>query len=572
MKNIFKLPHIVKTSFKYSQPAWSKVTISLFYYLLANGIALLLPLISMYIIDKIIGVKDLTRLNTVIILLCSMILFNAFLNSYMYFVQKKWEELLVKNAQLDFFEYLMNKNLLYFTRHPAGSITTRFFISLSHLKTPGIVSISQVIGSILRLFAGLGIMIYLSPRLTMFAVLVIPLLVIPTVIFSDKVEKASRKIQDRYAEAYNSFEESVAGILLIKQLMLEKLRRDKVIENINKLIISKISLNKIQSYLNISKSILLAFGPVLILWIGARDVIGGVITLGMLIAFSSYMTYLYAPVGEIVSYYRSYRESHGALDNVDFDDIELSIKQNPKSDSEAPVIDIDCITGENLDFSYDRKKYVIKNLSFNIEKNKIIQISGINGVGKSTLVRIISGHYIPMSGHLAINHIDFKKFEKQTIRKNIYLIGQDTFLFSGTVLDNFQLAAGKLSEPEIIEKVKSLNLDYALDRTGLKWDTFVGERGIQLSRGQRQVVSIVQALLFDPKVLILDEATVSLSQDLEQNLFEIITSRMNGRILIAITHNKNLSGYFNDIVELKQIDKKEIVHEKHHAHYNKRTA
>lgn len=332
--------------------------------------------------------------------------------------------------------------------------------------------------------------------------------------------------------------------------MQEKFQALRLLSSLKTSMNINIRNNLISSLAGSLTALIGSLGPLIVLWYGGNEVIRGRLTIGQLIGFNSFLAYLFGPTQRLVNLNFSVQHSLGAIERIfEILDFEPEVKED--SDAQELKSINGFITFENLNFSYNGTDWVLKNINFTINAGEVVAIVGKSGAGKSTLAKLIPRFYDPQLGSIKIDGVDIRKVTIKSLREQIGVVSQETFLFSGSVKENIRYGNSRASDEDIIKAAKAANAHEFIVRLPQSYDTEIGERGIKISGGQKQRLAIARMILKNPKILVMDEATSSVDSKSEKLIQEALCNLMKGRTTIVIAHRLSTILFADMIVILE---------------------
>jgi subfamily B ATP-binding cassette protein MsbA len=337
------------------------------------------------------------------------------------------------------------------------------------------------------------------------------------------------------AEVTARLTESLGGVRVVKGYHAEE-REGKVFAGgVHRLLDNVIKTLTMTSLMSLSSTVLMGLVSAVIMFLGAQKILAGTMTLGTFITFTIFLGMLIAPLVQIVSIGPQLTEAITGLERT-----REVLNENPEDEQPDRTIVLNRVTGsvtfEHVDFSYDTGKPVLHDINFDSAPGTVTALVGPSGAGKSTIIGLIAAFYVPTSGRVLVDGYDLAHVRLDSYRTQLGVVLQDTFLFDGTIRENVAFARPHATESEILEACRIARVDEFAEGFENKYDTVVGERGVKLSGGQKQRVSIARAILADPRILILDEATSSLDSESEALIQEGLRYLMRGRTTFVIAH------------------------------------
>ncbi|TFG16290.1 MAG: ABC transporter ATP-binding protein, partial [Promethearchaeota archaeon] len=389
--------------------------------------------------------------------------------------------------------------------------------------------------NVFLVFGSLVFMILLSPELTLVAFLIVPgFFGIAGVLFR-KARKYYKELRERVANVTSILDESIMGMKVIQSYAVEDENYDEFVKATEEERTTTMKTAKLNAFIPGTIILVITFGIGLLLLASGALIRAGSLTQGTLISFIFYIFMFFEPLFSLISFVTMLQNSIAAGRRI------ISILKEPISilDDENPI-KIKNIEGkveyQDVGFSYDTDNLVLKDITLSLKENERLAIVGYTGAGKSTFIKLLSRFYDPTRGKIKIDRINLKKIELKSLRRMMGIVLQDNFLFSGTVRDNIRYGKLNATDQEIIEAAKKVNAHEFIMNLEKGYDTVVGERGNKLSEGQRQLLAFARAIISDPPILILDEATSSIDPYSELLIQKALETLLKGRTSISIAH------------------------------------
>lgn len=508
-------------------------------FLLAGSLAnLAFPKILGELVDS--GNKGTlaVEISKLMLILVSILVAQAFFSYFRVVLFARVTEKTMADLRKTTYNHLIRLPLSYFDKHRVGELNSRISADISMLHETFTTTLADFIQQIIVIVGGIGLLVYTSPKLTVFMLAIFPAIVILIWFFGRFIRKLSREAQKKTAESNTIVEETLQGIRSVKSYTNEFLEITRYGKKINEVADTGI---KAGNYRGLFSSFLIIglFGTlVAVIWRGALLLNSGQMETGELFSFVIYSGYIGGTIGGIAAVITRIQRFIGATEDL------FEILGTP-TEVVKPVSEITktvSLSGKiefiNVSFAYPSRPdtKVLKNINLSIEPGKIVALAGRSGSGKTTIATLIQHLYEPVSGQLLFDSYPITEINLTELRSQIALVPQDIFLFGGTIRENIEYGKPGAGDDEIYEAAKVANALEFIERFPEKFETIVGERGTQLSGGQRQRIAIARAILKNPKILILDEATSSLDSESELLVQNALDKLMKNRTSVVIAH------------------------------------
>lgn len=511
-------------------------------------LATLRPYLIQVMVDDYIFKYDIPGLVKIVFLVSGVLFLEATFR-YAFIFSTNWlGQSVIKDLRVKVFHHITSLRLKYFDKTPIGTSTTRTINDIETINTVFSQGAITIVADLLTLFAVLGIMFYTSWKLTLICLTTLPFLVVASYVFKEKV-KASFQIVRTQISRMNAFlQERISGMRIVQIFNAEKQEMEKF-KAINREY-TQANLDSILYYAVFYPvvEIISAASLALMVWWGAGRYIAGEVTLGALVAFPIYLSMLFRPIRMLADKFNTLQMGLVASERV-FNVLDKDDKISNKGTIEPTKLE-GAIRFENVSFAYIGRDYVLKDLSLNINPGETLAIVGGTGSGKTTIINILNRFYQIQKGKILIDGVKIEDYEIQALRKRIAMVLQDVFLFSGSVLENITLRDENISRDKVIEAAKMIGAHEFIEKLPGGYDYEVMERGATLSMGQRQLISFVRALVFDPDILILDEATSSIDPESEAIIQYAIEKLIAKRTSIIIAHRLSTIRHADNILVL----------------------
>lgn len=548
---------IIKRLFKFVQPYIRYFYISLFLMLLTTILGPIRPYLSKIAIDRYIAHSETKGFILFIILIFVVLLFHSAIQFLANYLMKYLGQNAINKLRMYIFNHIQKLDFSFFDKNPVGRLVTRVTNDIETISDVLSGSLVVIITDLILIFAIIGFMVYLNFQLALLTLSVIPLLIFATLIFRTKVRKVFRLIRKSVAKLNSFINEFLVGILTIKYFNREKLFNDKfdIINRENK----NLWIQTINYYAIFFPTIefLSAISLGLIIWYTAGNILSGLMTIGTFFAFIQYAEMFYRPIRDLSEKFTNLQNAMASSERI-FQVLDTPANIEISSGAKKFRNLSESIEFRNVSFSYDGLKNVLNNVSFTIKKGEMVALVGHTGAGKSTIVNLLCRFYDVTSGGIFIDGVDIREYDLKSLRERISYVAQDVFLFSRKIIDNLTLGNEYLTYDDILKAASNIgSLDF-INKLPEKFDTNVVEKGITLSSGQKQLIAFTRAIVRNPEILILDEATSNIDPELEKQIEKSTVELISGRTSIVIAHRFSTIQRADKIIVLHKGKVKEI--------------
>ncbi len=525
----------LRRSLRYLLPFWHLQSLALLCALVAVALSMVNPWVNKVLIDDVVINRDIGRLNFVcLVFLGSVLLGQLFrmLQTYLFtFVGEK----AVVNMRADVLHHLHQQSLAFFHQQRTGTLMSHFTSDIPAMQGLYTDTLVNLITNVLQLAAGTILMFCIDPTLAAITLLTLPFFIIAAAVFAGPVRRIARRVQDKNAEISQNLQEGISGVREVKAFTREADEEARHVGVFGQLLKLRLRQQVIQSGSNSAALVAVLGGVAFVLWYGGLRAIRGHLTMGDLMAFLGYLGMLYGPIGSFMQLHNLVQAAMGAAERVfGFLDTAPDVKDKPNATALPRLSRF--VRFADVTFAYESNEPVLRNISLDVQVGETIAIVGPSGSGKTTLVNLIPRFADPTSGAVLIDGHDLRDVSLASLRAQVSVVFQDTFLFGATVRDNIRYGRPQATDAEVIAAARAANAHSFIEALPQGYDTEVGERGAKLSGGQKQRLSIARTILRDPAILILDEATSALDSESEQLVQDALARLMRGCTSFVIAH------------------------------------
>jgi len=496
---------------------------------------LVLPASTKFLVDNIIGKRQTQFLLWLILAVVAATLLQGLSSFTLTQLLSKSAQRMITEMRKRIQAHIGRLPVTYYDSHKTGELVSRIMSDVEGIRNLIGTGLVEFLGGLMTAVLALVILLKISAMMTViafFILLVFGLLINKAFATIRPIFRARPKIN---AEVTGRLTESLGGVRVVKGYHAEE-REEKVFAGgVQRLLDNVLKTLTATSLMSLSGTTLIGLVSAIIMYISAHRIIEGTMTLGMFFMYSAFLAMLVAPVFQIVAIGTQLTEAITGLERT-----REILNERAEDEDAGRSVTIERINGgvifEHVDFSYDTGKQVLFDISFESQPGTVTALVGPSGAGKSTIIGLIAAFYKPAGGRVLVDGIDLATVKLRSYRTQLGVVLQDTFLFDGSIRENVAFARPGASEEEILNACRIARVDEFAENFLDKYETVVGERGVKLSGGQKQRVSIARAILADPRILILDEATSSLDSESEALIQEGLRYLMRGRTTFVIAH------------------------------------
>ncbi len=511
------------------------VFVGLILIVISKMAALVLPGASKYLMDDVIVKKDLHMLWILLAVVAGSIVVQAITSYLLTKILSVEAQHLISLLRIKVQRKILSLPVSYFDNNKSGALVSRVMTDVEGVRNLVGTGLVQLIGGLITAVVSLVLLIRISPMMTFYVL-------VPVAIFAVVALKAFTYIRPIFkmrgkinADVTGRLTETINGVRVIKGFNAEEQENKTFEKGVEQLFLNvKKSLTS-TAIITSSATFLLGLASAGIMGIGGYMIIKGELTFGDFLAFTLYLGFMIAPIVQMSNIGSQLSEAFAGLDRT-----EEIMNTDPEDDKAVRILPLKNITGnicyENVSFSYEEGKEVIKGISFDAPAGSVTALVGSSGSGKTTIASLAATFITPDSGRITIDGVDLSKVILTDYRQHLGVVLQDDFLFEGTIRENILFARPEAGEERLMNAAKAAYVNEFTDRFELGLDTVIGERGVKLSGGQRQRIAIARAILANPKIIILDEATSSLDTESEALIQQSLNTLMQGRTTFVIAH------------------------------------
>ncbi len=536
---------------KYAKPYTKSLVFAFICLTLTSLVNLVLPLIVRNMINAVVVLKDSQVLDghawDLLFIIVLQAVFAVVHNYVFGFVGHR----MTTDFRIEFFSHIQSLSLRFFQNHRVGEILSRMSNDISVIQNALVTIPVALLRQSITLIGAMAIILYLNWKLTGLILLILPPLMIFARVFGKRLRLFSEKLQDQVAQAVVVLEEVASSIKIVKSFTRENYERERFTNQIETAFEKAVDKLKISSFFGPFILGLTFLVSAVLIWYGGYQVMLGATTPGELAAFFLYALIVAGPIGTFVRLYTQVQEASGAIRRV----YEILDTQPAIENPDNPIF-LENISGriqfENVSFGYREESEILHNISFDVQPGQTVALVGPSGAGKSTVIKLLHRFFDVSQGTIRLDGHNIKELDRESFLSQIALVPQETLLFGGTVKENILYGKLDASEEELKEAAKKANAHEFIMELEKGYETIAGEKGAKLSGGERQRIAIARAILKDPKILVLDEATSSLDNRSEALIQEAIEALMQNRTTFIVAHRLSTIHQADQIIVLEK--------------------
>ncbi len=528
---------VLKRLMKFVMPYRGRFYLVIFLTFTIGVLTPLRPILIQYTIDHDVAAGDYQSMTYMMLLLLGMLVLQAFVE-YIHTYMSGWlGQQVIRDIRTKLYEHLINLRLRFFDKTPIGRLVTRTISDVETLADVFSEGLASMVSDLLQIIFIVGVMFYIDWRMALLSLATLPLLLISTYIFKEKIKVAFNDVRNAVANLNTFVQEHITGMNIVQIFGSEKREFDKF-----KVINEEHRQSNLRSVLYYSiyfpvAEIIGAAGIGLLVWYGAQAIIHvdtTGMTIGKLVAFIMLIQMFFRPIRLIADRYNTLQMGIVSSSRIiNLLDSQEDVQQNGIQQPETIHGEVKF---ENVSFAYVDEEYVLKNINLDIKAGETFALVGATGAGKSSIINLLSRFYEISQGSIKVDGVDVREYDLGFLRRNIGVVLQDVFLFSDSIFKNITLGNPDVTEEMVWHAADLVGARKFIERLPGQLSYNVMERGSTLSVGQRQLISFIRAMVYNPKILVLDEATSSVDTETEHMIQNAIEKMMSGRTSIVIAH------------------------------------
>ncbi len=545
--------NVLKRLFNLSIPHAKLFWFTFLFTILFSFLSTVRPYLIQFIIDNFLNKNEIKNIYFYSAIVFGLLILSTVFQLLSSYLGALLGQTIIKDLRASVFSHLSKLKLKFFDNTPVGTLVTRCISDIETITEVFSEGFISIMGDLLQIIFILGFMFYQSWKLTLISLSVLPILLVAAYWFKENVRISFEQVRNKVSELNTFVQEHLIGMQIVQIFNKQNVEFEKF-KAINKdhrdaNIRGVFAYSVFFPIVEIISSI--AIG--LVVWYGAKETINGQASAGVIVAFIMYISMIFRPIRQIADKFNTLQMGMVASKRI-FALVDDKTYIEPTGNITFETLKSEIIFNK-VGFAYVDDNYVLNNISFTLNKGSNMALVGATGAGKSSIINLLSRFYDYQNGEILIDGVELKQYQTDTLRKHIAVVLQDVFLFSGSIYDNITLFNKNVTMEQVVATSKLLGAHEFISRLPNGYHQSVQERGLTLSMGQRQLISFVRAMVVNPTVLVLDEATSSIDQETEDIIQFAIAKMMEGRTSIVIAHRLSTIQKANEILVL---DKGEI--------------
>jgi ATP-binding cassette subfamily B protein len=548
--------NLLRRIFRYVTPYRSIFIWSIVLTVLLAILAPLRPWLIQFTLDRYILFNDHKGLLEMSLLMVALLLIQTFVQYFHTFFTNILGQSVIKDLRVKVFNHISSLRLKYFDRTPIGQLITRTVSDLETIADIFSEGLIVIVGDILQVIAIVAMMLYVDWELTLVVLIPMPLLVMASLVFKEAIKSAFQDVRTQVANLNTFLQEHITGIRIIQYFAREdqEMKKFKHINSFHR--DAHIRSNWYYSIFFPVVEIISAVSIGLLVWYGSKSILSDEISPGVVVSFIMYINMLFRPIRELADKFNTLQMGMVGAERI------FNVLDTDEQTEDKGTLQPQKLKGEiefrNVWFAYNEENWVLKDISFHVKPGETLALVGATGAGKSSVINILNRFYEINKGSILIDGNDIRDYKLSYLRSNIATVLQDVFLFSDSIANNINLSNEEISRERLIQAAKEVGAYEFIMKLPQGFDYDVMERGATLSAGQAQLISFIRAMVYDPRILVLDEATASVDTETEELIQHAINKLMQGRTSIVIAHRLSTIQNADRIIVLDHGEIKEM--------------
>ena len=520
----------------YTRPYYLKIFLAMIFMLASSGLNVLPPYLFKSIVDDVLISKDMFTLNVIcvsVVIIFGLKAVTMYLQKYL---MNEAGQSVVMDIRTDLYDHMQRMSLKKIYSSRIGELMSRITGDVSTLQNIVTSAIADLIFNLVTFIGMFAFILYINWKLTCVIILVLPVIAYILSLAADRLKKAAHNVQEHLADITATAQEAFSAIRVVRSFATEDMELERFKKASHENYDALLNAVSVQGMSSGMIEVFLIFLLAVVFWFGSNSVINGTLTPGELISFTGYIAFMVQPVRSVMNQMGTLQMGTASIERIS-DMLKSPVEDSVLTDGGIkPGRLKGSVSFEHVSFGYESGQEVLRDINLNVKAGERIAIVGPTGSGKSTLVDLIPRFYDPDNGRILIDGHDIRTLSLRELRRQIGIVPQECILMRGTIAFNIAYGLDDMNMSRIIEAAEIADIRTFIESLPDKYDSAVGERGVTLSGGQRQRIAIARAVIRDPRILILDEATSSLDIAVERQVQKAINQAMKGRTSFIIAH------------------------------------
>ncbi len=551
--------HILKRLLSFVRPYWKTLTVVSLLLLLRANLRLLPPLFQRQVVDHVIGEGDLTQLGVMVAALIGIHAVTGLVDVGDMYIRHALGARFIFDLRVRIYAYLQQLSLSFFERTSTGELMSRVTNDVNALEQFVTHGVALTAVDLLRLVGASAVLLALDWQLALVVLIPLPFMAFGLRRFNRRARPIYRRVRDRLGDINARLQDDLAGIRVIQAFGQEHAELERFRSASEQYRREQVRAIRTWSTFFPALYFVAALGGVLVLGLGARRVVNGELSLGTMVAFLSYITSFYDPLRRLTEVDNTFQQAIAAGERV-FELLDEAPEIQDAPDA-VPLVEIEGnVRFDRVHFRYGEadpaagaeQQNVLHDVEFHMAPGEVVALVGPSGAGKTSIANLLCRFYDPIQGQVLVDGHDLRQVEIRSLRQQVAVVLQDTFLFNTTVRENLLYGKPDAGEDELIAAARAAHAHEFIQQLPQGYDTEIGERGVKLSGGQKQRLSLARAILADPRILILDEATSSVDAEAEYLIQQALDEVLKGRTALVIAHRLSTIRNADKIIALEE--------------------